>query len=92
MEEMIESEKSEELLILVDKVDRIMGFERRGKCHEGEGLLHRAFYIFLFNDRNELLLQKRSANKLLWPLFWSNSVCVVIRERGRVMKKQPSGV
>jgi isopentenyl-diphosphate Delta-isomerase len=41
----------------------------------GEGLLHRAFSIFIFNDRNELLIQKRSAKKSLWPLFWSNSAC-----------------
>lgn len=41
----------------------------------GKGLLHRAFSIFIFNSSNELLIQKRSAEKPLWPLFWSNSVC-----------------
>lgn len=65
----------EELLILVDARDNIIGFENRGKCHEGEGLLHRAFSILIFNDQKQLLLQKRSDQKLLWPLYWSNSVC-----------------
>lgn len=65
----------EELLILVDARDNIIGYENREKCHEGEGLLHRAFSIFIFNDDGQLLVQKRSAEKPLWPLHWSNSAC-----------------
>ncbi|MCP4366875.1 MAG: isopentenyl-diphosphate Delta-isomerase [Deltaproteobacteria bacterium] len=65
-----------ELLILVDKNDNIMGYENKEMCHQGEGLLHRAFSIFLFNDQQQMLIQKRSAEKFLWPLhWWSNSVC-----------------
>ena len=37
--------------------------------------MHRAFSVFLFNDKGELLLQKRSKKKLLWPSFWTNSCC-----------------
>ena len=37
--------------------------------------MHRAFSIFIFNRHNELLLQQRSAQKPLWPLYWSNSCC-----------------
>ena len=44
-------------------------------CHEGRGILHRAFSLLIFNDRGELLIQQRSASKRLWPLFWSNSCC-----------------
>jgi len=65
----------DELLILVDKKDNVLGYESKNKCHEGEGLLHRAFSIFIFNDKRELLVQKRSISKPLWPLHWSNSVC-----------------
>jgi len=65
----------EESLILVDEKDHIIGYENREKCHQGEGLLHRAFSIFIFNPQSELLIQKRSAKKVLWPLHWSNSVC-----------------
>jgi len=65
----------EELLILVDKEDNIVGYENREKCHQGKGLLHRAFSIFIFNDQTQLLIQRRGAEKDLWPLHWSNSVC-----------------
>ncbi|RMF61622.1 MAG: isopentenyl-diphosphate Delta-isomerase [Calditrichaeota bacterium] len=65
----------DEMLILVDENDNIIGYENKLACHRGEGLLHRAFSIFIFNDRKELLLQQRSEQKHLWPLYWSNSCC-----------------
>jgi isopentenyl-diphosphate Delta-isomerase len=65
----------EDMLILVDEQDHITGYERKLQCHLGAGLLHRAFSVLIFNDKKELLLQKRSAGKPLWPLYWSNSVC-----------------
>ncbi|MYJ96911.1 MAG: isopentenyl-diphosphate Delta-isomerase [Proteobacteria bacterium] len=68
------SSPSEEL-ILVDELDREIGYRAKGECHEGNGVLHRAFSIFVFNDRNELLLQKRSTQKPLWPGYWSNTCC-----------------
>ena len=64
-----------EELILVDENDREIGFRSKADCHDGDGLLHRAFSLFLFNDNGELLLQQRSASKRLWPGFWSNSCC-----------------
>ena len=64
-----------ETLILVDESDREVGHASRARCHEGSGLLHRAFSLFIFNDRGELLVQQRSAAKRLWPLYWSNSCC-----------------
>lgn len=65
----------DELLILVDENDNEKGFETKDVCHDASGLLHRAFSIFILNDKNKLLLQKRSKEKRLWPLFWSNSCC-----------------
>lgn len=38
-------------------------------------LPHRAFSIFLFNSRNQLLMQKRSAEKKTFPLCWTNTCC-----------------
>ena len=72
--EKIVSSEGEEL-ILVDDSDNELGFLDKQKCHDGEGILHRAFSLFVFNADGELLLQKRSAEKRLWPLFWSNSCC-----------------
>jgi isopentenyl-diphosphate delta-isomerase len=64
-----------EQLILVDAEDRETGFLAKADCHDGAGLLHRAFSVFLFNTAGELLLQQRSASKRLWPGFWSNTCC-----------------
>ena len=68
------SSESEEL-ILVDDSDNQIGYLNKQQCHDGDGILHRAFSLFVFNTKGEVLLQKRSANKRLWPLFWSNSCC-----------------
>ncbi len=65
----------DEPLIVVDRHDKILDYKSKAECHKGNGILHRAFSIFIFNDRHQLLLQKRSNHKLLWPLFWSNSCC-----------------
>ena len=65
----------DEPLIVVDEENNVLGHRPKAECHEGEGILHRAFSVFIFNERGELLLQQRSADKPLWPLFWSNSCC-----------------
>jgi isopentenyl-diphosphate delta-isomerase len=62
-------------LILVDEADREVGHMSKAQCHQGRGMLHRAFSLLIFNAAGELLLQQRSASKQLWPLYWSNSCC-----------------
>jgi isopentenyl-diphosphate Delta-isomerase len=64
-----------ESLILVDEADREVGHLDKAQCHQGPGVLHRAFSLLIFNDQGELLLQQRAAAKRLWPLYWSNSCC-----------------
>jgi len=64
-----------EALVLVDEHDHEIGAETKQACHAGSGLLHRAFSIFIFDNRGELLLQKRSPQKPLWPNYWSNTCC-----------------
>lgn len=64
-----------ESLILVDEADREIGHLDKARCHQGSGILHRAFSLLIFNGSGELLLQQRSARKRLWPLYWSNSCC-----------------
>jgi len=71
--EIVSSES--ESLILVDADDNEIGFESKGRCHDGEGMLHRAFSLFVVNRNDEVLLQQRSADKRLWPMYWSNSCC-----------------
>ncbi len=66
---------ADDLLILVDAGDNVVGHESKTACHDGDGKLHRAFSIFVFNGRGEVLLQQRSSRKRLWPGYWSNSCC-----------------
>jgi isopentenyl-diphosphate delta-isomerase len=69
------TESDSESLILVDEADREVGHLDKAQCHQGRGVLHRAFSLLIFNDAGELLLQQRAASKRLWPLYWSNSCC-----------------
>jgi isopentenyl-diphosphate delta-isomerase len=62
-------------LILVDETDQDVGYLSKARCHEGRGILHRAFSLLIFNGSGELLIQQRSASKRLWPGYWSNSCC-----------------
>ncbi len=64
-----------EALILVDADDQPIGEASKGEAHDGDGILHRAFSVFLFNSKGELLLQQRAPAKRLWGGFWSNSCC-----------------
>lgn len=73
-----------ERLILVDALDRAIGYATKRACHEGQGIRHRAFSLFVFNARGEVLLQRRSGSKRLWPGYWSNSCCSHPR-RGETM-------
>lgn len=65
----------DEPLILVDDADQILGYDSKRNVHLGTGTLHRAFSIFLFAPDGRLLIQQRSREKWLWPLFWSNTCC-----------------
>ena len=64
-----------EELILVNSHDEQVGARSKLECHLGQGELHRAFSVFIFNSVGEVLLQQRTAEKLLWPLYWSNACC-----------------
>lgn len=74
LESEIVSDESE-MLILVDDSDLELGTLHKSACHDGAGVLHRAFSLFVFNDGGELLIQKRATDKRLWPGYWSNSCC-----------------
>lgn len=46
------------------------------EAHSGEGILHKAFSVFVFRkDGDEVLLQRRSSSKATFPLLWSNTCC-----------------
>ncbi|SFI74389.1 isopentenyl-diphosphate delta-isomerase [Kaistella treverensis] len=64
----------EEQVVLVSEKDEILGVMNKMQAHEN-GILHRAFSVFLFNDKGEVLLQRRAAGKYHSPNQWTNAVC-----------------
>ena len=64
----------EELVVLVDSNDNQIGLMPKMEAHK-KGVLHRAFSVFVFNDKNELLLQQRAVDKYHSPLLWTNTCC-----------------
>ena len=70
---------SEDKVILVDKNDNQVGLMPKLEAHE-KGVLHRAFSIFIFNSRYELLLQKRASSKYHSGGLWTNTCCSHPRE------------
>lgn len=65
---------SDTLLIAVDVDDRQTGVVEKMAAHR-DGVLHRAFSIFIFDGTNRLLLQKRAAGKYHSGGLWSNTCC-----------------
>ncbi|KQT35947.1 isopentenyl-diphosphate delta-isomerase [Chryseobacterium sp. Leaf405] len=64
----------EEFVVLVNPEDKVLGLMEKQQAHIN-GLLHRAFSVFLFNTKGEMLLQKRASEKYHSPLKWTNAVC-----------------
>ena len=63
-----------EQVILVDELDNEIGTKEKMQAHK-EALLHRAFSVFIFNKKGELLLQRRALNKYHSPGLWTNTCC-----------------
>ena len=66
-------------MILVDENDRQVGLMPKMEAHE-KALLHRAFSVFVFNDQNQLMIQRRAAHKYHSPGLWTNTCCSHQRE------------
>ncbi|DAZ98528.1 TPA: hypothetical protein N0F65_007027 [Lagenidium giganteum] len=65
----------QEMVIQVDEQDNVLGPMTKKDSHFHDGVLHRAFSVFLFNSKNELLIQKRAAEKITFPSYWANTCC-----------------
>ncbi|KAJ2389901.1 isopentenyl-diphosphate delta-isomerase idi1 [Coemansia sp. RSA 2559] len=68
-----------EMCILLDENDRAIGAVSKKTCHQmtniNKGMVHRAFSVFLFNSKNELLLQQRAQEKITFPECFTNTCC-----------------
>jgi isopentenyl-diphosphate delta-isomerase len=63
-----------ENVILVDELDQEVGSMEKMEAHE-KGLLHRAFSVFIFNQKGEVLLQQRAMEKYHSGGLWTNTCC-----------------
>ena len=61
-------------VILVDKDDNATGSMEKMEAHR-KGFLHRAFSVFIFNEKMQLMLQQRALHKYHSPGLWSNTCC-----------------
>ncbi|MDB4609229.1 isopentenyl-diphosphate Delta-isomerase [Flavobacteriaceae bacterium] len=64
----------EEKVILVNSNDEPIGLMPKMEAHE-KAVLHRAFSVFVVNDKNELMLQQRALEKYHSPGLWTNTCC-----------------
>ena len=69
----------EEKVILVDSEDKPIGTLPKMEAHE-KGVLHRAFSVFILNQKGELMLQQRAHHKYHSPGLWTNTCCSHQRE------------
>jgi isopentenyl-diphosphate Delta-isomerase len=69
-----ETQNMKARVILVDQSDRELGSEEKIKAHQ-EGLLHRAFSIFIFNSKCEMLIHRRALHKYHSGGLWTNACC-----------------
>lgn len=64
----------EEMVILVNEKDEKIGLMPKQEAHE-KAQLHRAFSVFVFNDKNDLMMQQRALDKYHSPGLWTNTCC-----------------
>ena len=69
----------EENVILVNERDEPIGLMPKLEAHE-KAILHRAFSVFVLNEKKELMLQQRAPQKYHSPLLWTNTCCSHQRE------------
>ncbi len=63
-----------EKVILVNEHDEQIGLMEKMEAHE-KAMLHRAFSVFVFNDKQQLMLQRRALHKYHSPGLWTNTCC-----------------
>ena len=73
-------------VLLCDENGTVTGSADRAEAHAGKGKLHRAFSVFLFRrNGTEILIQRRSDKKALFPLLWANTCCSHLQEHETVV-------
>lgn len=76
------TDNQEEVFIVVDRNDNILGYKTRYECHHDPSLIHRTVGALIYDTNGRLLLQKRSMTKDMEPGLWGISAA------GHVTKDQ----
>lgn len=64
------TDNQEEMFVVVDRDDTVVGYKTRYECHHDRSLIHRTVGALIFNDKGQILLQKRSMTKDMEPGLW----------------------
>ncbi len=70
-----QTRKNKDEVVLVDAQDEKVGVADKIRAHRGQGQLHRAVSVFLFNQEGKLLVQQRSKYKIVAASKWANTAC-----------------
>lgn len=70
----MEDLNQEEMVVLVDEENEVLGYVGKLEAHE-KALLHRAISVIIFNSKGEMLVQQRAFTKYHWAGIWSNTCC-----------------
>lgn len=73
-----------DIVLLVNKKDQEIGTMEKMEAHQ-KGLLHRAFSVFIFNSKGEMLIHQRSSKKYHSPGLWTNTCCSHPRPKETVL-------
>ena len=66
----------EEMLDVYDKMGNYVGVKPKSFCHgENPGVYYKPVWIWIINSKGEILLQKRSSTKKIFPNRWDHAVC-----------------
>ena len=68
------TDPQDELLTQVDGKNKVTGSIPRGEAHKTPGVYYRTIYVLVMNDKDEVLIHRRSATKDLYPNCWDLSV------------------
>ena len=70
-----QEEMMNEMCLLVNKMDEVIGTKSKLDCHYGTGDRHRAFSVVLFDESGKMIVQQRSNDKITFPSVWANTCC-----------------
>lgn len=72
---MVAQKEADDVVVLVDELDNATGSVSKLVAHQGDGMLHRAFSVFIFDTAGRLLIQRRSEAKYHFAGVWANTCC-----------------